>query len=95
MDINKLKLLANNFSSKTKFKLFTIILLMITSAISELISIGLFLPFLSLMVNPGSMNKYPNLLDLLEKNSFNVKPIVLIAVILIFVNVLNTILRVY
>jgi ABC-type multidrug transport system fused ATPase/permease subunit len=95
MDINKLKLLANNFSSKTKFKLFTIILLMITSAISELISIGLFLPFLSLMVNPGSMNKYPNLLYLLEKNSFNVKPIVLIAVILLFVNVLTTILRVY
>lgn len=95
MNLFKLKNIVFIFSAKIKLKFFFVIGLMLISAIAELVSIGLILPFLSLIIDSEGLNKYPILISFTKNFAFIGAPIIVVSFFLLVVNILSTLVKVF
>ena len=87
-----LKWLYSYISKKNKFKLFKLIILMITCGFSEVLAISSVIPFLNMLSDPEMVDNYIFLKNIMSFSSYY-RPIVISGCFLILVNIINLFLR--
>ncbi len=97
--INDLSIILNYVSIKIKFKLFLIIVLSVFSALSEVLTLGSIIPFLSILLDVDAGQNNPLVQSIIQLINFlglnNENMIINVSIVFITFVIISTILRIF